>query len=221
MLALDHLVYAALDADSAQLKFSAYSKFVTIPGGKHENWGTYNYLSFFANDAYFEWLSLFDERKAKSSANPLIQHTAQQLEKAEEGVIQLAFRTTKLDEYMDYYQKENIPFKGPFEGKRRKPDGTILSWRMLFPINPEISTLPFLIEWGNVLPFPTDKQLINKQHIQQVQWGTEDPEAVKEVWIKLYQLPVPKSERPFSWKLTNSEVALVQGNEINYHISKD
>lgn len=217
MLAIDHLVYAAVDAASASLKYSATTGLTVYSGGKHEEWGTYNYLSFLGNHCYIEWLSIFDQEKAGKSDNPLIRYAADQLGKEEEGLIQIAFRTEKMDEFIDFYHQENIPFEGPFKGSRQRPDGSILAWQMLFPLQPDgVLPLPFLIQWENSSPYPKDDKLINRQNLSTVQWGTDDPEAATEVWTKVYKLPIPESENPFSRRLANSEVTLVHGNEISY-----
>lgn len=218
MLALDHLVIAADDADEARLKFSAISGFKAYQGGRHENWGTYNYLSHFSNHCYIEWLSVFNESKAVNAANPLIKHAAAQLAENQQGPIQAAIRTTDMDQLLQHYQKNNLPFQGPFEGNRKKPDGTVLAWRMLFPSDSAGSLLPFLIEWKGNPPAPDDPDLINNESIRHIEWGVEDPAAARQLWMDMYQLDLPAQDNPYSFKLGNADISLVYGKNIHYHI---
>lgn len=218
MLALDHLVYATVDADAARLMFSERYGLATYKGGRHENWGTYNYLSHFQNQCYMEWLSLFDGSKAAESSNPLIQHTADWLKNGKEGIIQLAFRTSEMDQFIEYYRKNALSFQGPFEGSRKRPDGSVLAWRMLFPESSSGNTLPFLIEWDGEPPTPEDPSLVNKVEIESVMWGTEELEQTKQMWMKMFQLPALPESAPVSWKLTNAEVSLVSGSAVDYYL---
>lgn len=217
MLALDHIVIAALDADTTRKQFTLDTGYHTYQGGKHENWGTYNYLSSFENQCYIEWLSVFDDSKAGQSENPLISHVASQLNNKQEGIAQIAFRTTKIDTWLYYYREMGIPFQGPFKGSRRKPDGPLIAWQMVFPLAPSGKSMPFLIEWHDrVPPQPADRSLINQRNIQKIEWGVENPESLKKLWSKLYQLPLPSEQTPFTWQLSNAEFSLTHGSKIAY-----
>ena len=149
MLALDHLVISVKDAEKANEYARKHLSIKAIKGGNHEQWGTYNYLAYFSNTSYIEWLAIHDEDKARSVDNPLIQHLLHvQEEKREPTTFQFALRTNQLDSYVEHFKQEQIPFKGPFNGHRVKPDGTELRWRMLFPkYDFKTEMLPFLIEW--------------------------------------------------------------------------
>lgn len=217
MLALDHIVIATLDAETARKQFTLDTGYHTYQGGKHENWGTYNYLSFFENQCYIEWLSVFDDLKARQSKNPLISHVASQLNDKQEGIAQVAFRTDKMDAWLYYYKEAGILFQGPFKGSRRKPDGSLLAWQMVFPISPSGESMPFLIEWHNrIPPQPADRSFINQKIIKKIEWGVENPESLKQLWAKLYRLPLPSGPTPFTWRLSNVEFSLTHGSQIAY-----
>src|SRR5699024_11019455 len=54
----------------------------------------------------------------------------------------------KLYEYVNHFKRHYIPYKGNFSGQRKNPDGTMITWRMLFPeYDFQTDMLPFLIEW--------------------------------------------------------------------------
>jgi len=55
------------------------------------------------------------------------------LDNGRDEAFQFALRTDRLDDFVSHFQDTQIPFIGPVEGKRIKPDGTMLTWRMLFP----------------------------------------------------------------------------------------
>src|SRR5699024_1051550 len=150
MLALDHVVIAGNDAETASAQYGNQFTIKAVKGGEHTNWGTYNYLAYFSNDSYLEWLGISDLAKATDTDNPLIQHLVFMIENDLPGPFQFALRTNELNSYISHFDKENISYTGPVSGERIKPDGTALKWRMLFPhYDHSEEILPFLIEWEN------------------------------------------------------------------------
>ncbi|MBY7142333.1 VOC family protein [Virgibacillus sp. NKC19-3] len=180
MLAIDHVVIAAKDPSQAAEDFGQHYQVTTIQGGKHDNWGTYNYLAYFENECYIEWIGIFDEVLAEKSANPLIQQVASALRNNHEGVIQFALRTKNMDHYIEHFDAEQIAYTGPIPGSRHKPDGSTLQWRMLFP-EPDIG-IPFLIEWSEGKNMPQDERVLNKQHLRSIFFGVKDRELVKHIY---------------------------------------
>lgn len=182
MLSLDHIVFSGSDLQAATKDYGNIP-LKTIKGGTHENWGTHNYLAYFANNCYIEWLGIKDFTKADSSANPLIKHLIYAISQNEQGPFQFALRTTKLDAYVDHFQENNIPFVGPVDGERQKPDGSILRWRMLFPTyNYDEETLPFLIEWSETESKRFDVSLINSQTVAEILIGNLSKERYQEIY---------------------------------------
>lgn len=149
MLALDHIIFAGTQKDFSEEEYGQGSSIKAVKGGDHEIWGTYNYLAHFSNDSYIEWLGIKDYGKAKQVDIPLIKHLIYAADEGTNGPIQFALRTNQIDSFVAHFEKNEIPFKGPFNAQRTKPDGTILKWRMLFPeYDYKQEILPFLIEWG-------------------------------------------------------------------------
>ncbi|MEC5424678.1 VOC family protein [Virgibacillus sp. C22-A2] len=180
MLAIDHIIITAKDPEKAAKDFSEKNDVPIVQGGRHENWGTYNYLAYFSSESYIEWIGIFDDTIANTSDNPLIKQVVNALTNGKEEVIQFAFRTDRMDKYIAYFAKENIPCTGPFSGSRKKPDGSMLKWRMLFPDTERM--LPFLVEWGEVKNVPEEGKLISDQHIDQINFGTEDVNSFKRIF---------------------------------------
>jgi len=181
MLALDHIVVTAKNPEEAARAVAKQQQLAVQQGGKHENWGTYNWLSFLANSCYVEWIGVFNPAKAQQSANPLIQAVHSALEQDIENIIQFAFRTENMKAYIEHFRQEGIAFTGPIEGSRVKPNGELLEWRMLFPHMPNAGSLPFLIEWGAHKNTP-DKENVNDRHIASITAPAEHAALYKQLY---------------------------------------
>ncbi|WP_164214607.1 VOC family protein [Virgibacillus sp. YIM 98842] len=182
MLALDHLIITAKDPEKAAKDFGEKHDVTVLEGGKHDNWGTYNYLAYFANDSYIEWIGIFDEDLAEASDNPLIMQTYDALSKGHEAFIQFAVRTEKMDDFIEHFQQTDVNYKGPFAGSRQRPDGSRLEWRMLFP-EAARTTLPFILEWGKTKNVPQDKALLNNKRIEEVTLNMANKDLFHKIFI--------------------------------------
>lgn len=208
MLAIDHIVIASKDPAQAAENFEKKYGVITLEGGRHTNWGTHNHLAYFRNDCYIEWLGIFDESLAVQSNNPLVQQLFQSLEVDNEGPIQFALRTDKMDDYLDHFYALDIAHTGPIPGSRKKPDGTSLAWRMLFPDSGAVAS-PFLIEWGKEKNTPQEKRYLNKQQVKSVTCG-----LAVDVMEQVYQLDIADN----SVALENGTLFLRQGEAIGFHL---
>ncbi|WP_217587354.1 VOC family protein [Lentibacillus saliphilus] len=213
MLALDHIVIAGKNAEDASLKYGNQFSIKAIKGGNHTNWGTYNYLSFFANTSYLEWLGIHDEATAKQTDNPLIRHLVHVLENGQTGPFQVALRTKQMDKMVSHFNAHSIPYKGPYSGQRKRPDGSLLSWRMLFPeYDHTKEVLPFLIEWGSPRDYQTATSLLNPQAITKVNFGWYD----KDSFAHIYQL---KPRKLFNHlPLSNTKLYFTQDEQLTFDL---
>ncbi|AZB44473.1 VOC family protein [Bacillus sp. FJAT-42376] len=143
---LDHVVhFVKQPAKEAGAAFQMLG-FHTVAGGSHENWGTANSLCYFGLD-YIEFLAIEDEEKAGNSDNPLIRLC---MDMKQEGLVQLAIHTEEMDDVAEKLKASGLTVKKPFAGSRKRSDGSVLSWRMLFAEHPDSEfPLPFFIEWGS------------------------------------------------------------------------
>lgn len=206
MLALDHIVIAAKDPKEAAKQFERKHNIVTIQGGRHENWGTYNYLAYFSNDCYIEWLGIFDKEKALHSDNPLVAQLIHILESHDEYAYQFALRTNKMNHFITHFEDYNIPFVGPIDGSRKRPDGSNLEWKMLFPATEGQQVQPFLIEWGKTKNIPADRRLINRKQIPSLTLKQEALEDFKHI----YQIPTSDHQI----KLENGTLSFINQKEL-------
>ncbi|WP_010529391.1 VOC family protein [Lentibacillus jeotgali] len=183
MLAIDHIVVAARDPEKAAKDFGKKHDITVTEGGRHANWGTYNFLAYFRNECYIEWIGIFDETTAARSENPLIHLLSRELAEGHEGPIQLAFRTEQMDKDVKNLQNLNVPYTGPIPGSRKRPNGSLLEWRMLFA-EAERQVLPFHIEWGKVKNTSQDPKQINDKAISAVSVSATDIDT----FASIYQL---------------------------------
>ncbi|WP_188207809.1 VOC family protein [Alkalibacillus aidingensis] len=212
MIAFDHLVIYSSDPEQHQSIFSSFHNQVGVEGGHHENWGTFNYLAFMKNNSYIEWIGVDDDQKASESDNPLIQHTYYAKERQLEGPIQFALRVENLQERIDYFNQEGIEYEGPFPGSRKKPDGTTLAWKMLFPKYDVTGTpLPFLLEWSGDGNVPTDENLINPVNFSMLELGVPNPEEYIKQIERIYQLSLGEN---LSFQLENGTIKITHGNHL-------
>ncbi|MGY0693662.1 VOC family protein [Virgibacillus sp. FSP13] len=214
MLALDHIVIAGNNAERASAQYGNKFTIKAVKGGEHEEWGTYNYLSYFSNDSYLEWLGVSDKTKAESAVNPLIKHLVYVIENDMAGPFQFALRTNQMDDYITHFKAHNIPYKGPFAGQRERPDGTVLKWRMLFPeYNHTKELLPFLIEWENPKDAYPDTSLLNIQTITKINLSGID----KDTFAHIYQLK-PKKLVKNQLTLQNSKILFKENGKLEFSL---
>lgn len=212
MLALDHIV---IGGSNAVVESAAYSRKHTIKvlqGGTHTEWGTYNYLSYFSNNCYLEWLDICDYQIAKQTSNPLIKHLRYQVDKKRSGPFQFALRTDNMDSYMDHFLKNNISYKGPYYGSRATPNDGNISWRMLFPSYDHTKeTLPFLIEWDTPMRERITPSVVNAEAIQTLTFTSCD----KAHFAAIYKLMFNKWNRN-SLLLSNATLQFSDKGELHY-----
>lgn len=214
MLELDHIVIATPDMDDYISNYGNQFSIKAIKGGEHMEWGTYNYLSFFSNNGYLEFLAIDDKEKARKADNPLIQHLVYVNKKKLFGPFQFALRTKHLDKYINHFENNDIPYHGPFPGKREKPDGTVLKWRMLFPdYDYKNGILPFLIEWEDPSIVFSEENLSNAQSITKVKLGG----ITKEKFTHIYQLK-PRKLNKNQLALLNSKILFEGDDELSFEL---
>lgn len=207
MLEIDHLVIASQNPEEDAQQFADKHGVTVLQGGKHEKWGTYNYLAFFENNSYIEWLGVFDRDLASKSDNPLIQQTISFLEKGNTGLVTYALRTNDMDNYLNLFAEKSIHFHGPFPGSRKTAEGQLLTWRMLFPDGKE--PLPFLIEWGSGINLPEDKTNINTKSLSNIELPGSPT-----IYLEVFRL---KSEEN-QIELENGHLQFTTSSQLDFEI---
>ncbi|MBM7693443.1 hypothetical protein JOC77_002883 [Peribacillus deserti] len=199
MISLDHVVHAVHNRKSAETLFTQQG-FHVFEGGKHEDWGTSNSLSYFGS-SYIEFISIDQAEKSNMSLNPLIMQLMK--EKDREGVFQAALRTDNIAGDAVTFRKLGLNVTGPFEGSRKTEDGNRISWKMMFVSSPLSSfELPFFIEWNQPVHVRMDQMkdagvikehLNGAQHIRSVFYAVKDISLVLSNWNKWFNTKKIKS----------------------------
>ncbi len=142
-LALDHVIYAVADLDEGADRFLDEFGLASVAGGRHPGFGTANRIVPLGSE-YIELIAVVEPEEARRRAfGQIIQDSAA----AGGGWVGYALRTARLDDHAD---GADI-----VEMSRRKPDGTLLNWRVgRLADMAGARRWPFLIQWG-----VTDDQL--------------------------------------------------------------
>lgn len=81
------------------------------------------------------------------SDNPLIKQLTEEI-RLGEGIGQICFRTNNIEKLQSELTGKGFETFPIFDGSRKRADGSILSWKMLFiKENPDY-IYPFFIDWG-------------------------------------------------------------------------
>ncbi len=140
----DHAVIGVRDLDAALLTFQRLG-FDARMGGRHEGGGTYNGLIRFGLD-YVELLSVYDESLAR--ANTWGENVLDALRGKESSLIGYALATAAIETDAGRFRGTGSAFSSPRPMQRMRPDGQLLSWRLLSPDGSSWHRpWPFLIQW--------------------------------------------------------------------------
>lgn len=218
----DHVVHAVHNLHALQSQIGQIGLTPSI-GGRHEQWGTANSLSYF-DLTYIEWLTVDAPQIAAGLRdNALVVQTVRTLAR-HEGFVAIALRTDSLADLQAKFVAEGYPVEGPVEGQRTRADGSVLRWSMLFPHLPpaQSGTLPFFIEWAN-----TDedrrmdlaaRNLLGRQqtdlsHLDFVAIAVEDAEAAAKHWTSLFQFELQEG-----WTLPQKLQDDWKANAVRLHV---
>lgn len=141
---VDHIIWAASDLDRAVDRLHGLTGVRATPGGVHPGRGTRNALIALGPDCYLEIL-------APDPAQPLDGTFGESLSRhSTPQIIGVMLASSDLDRAKAIYSAFGVECNGPFDAERQTPEGTVLRWRLLIPIDPPWGDLcsPMLIDWG-------------------------------------------------------------------------
>lgn len=142
----DHLVHFT-DSPEEAGKTLELAGLHVVEGGKHEDGGTYNHLNYYGL-SYIELIGIFDKKAADAPAEKFSLRDTFQKDNYTNGFSKFALRLRDLDKAAEHFKSLGFEVNGPLPLSRKKPDGSVLSWQLLFVGNDE-DTLewPFFIDW--------------------------------------------------------------------------
>lgn len=149
-LTFDHAVHFVDKPEQASEELSKLG-IHTVTGGRHESIGTYNALTYF-DLRYIEWIGVFDPKLLppyqETHRYGLVDTLAG--DGYVEGLSRIALRTERIDELAAHLTGQGLEVVGPIDCSRRRPDGKLLSWKLVFAGLPgEGLPLPFFIQWDD------------------------------------------------------------------------
>jgi hypothetical protein len=191
-LLFDHVVHFIKKHPSEAVREMKERGWHAVMGGQHEMWGTYNSL-LYAGLSYIEFLAVEDINTAEASDNPLIQLLLHD----KEGFGQICLRTDNIQALKENMDQKGFQTGEVIEAQRRRENGDLLQWKMLFIKNDEGLPCPFFIQWGQ----PDDVRLHDlkeagilseeqaTRRVLSVHFGVKDMEKTVLNWATLLDKP--------------------------------
>lgn len=142
--AIDHLVYAVPDLDSAVEELDERLGVRPAGGGRHDGWGTRNALLDVDGGTYLEVIG-----PDPSQPDPDGPRLFGVDDLVEPRLVAWAARTTEIDATAEHARQTGFDPGPSAAGSRIRPDGVVLSWRLTVPPATGVTVLPFLIDWGD------------------------------------------------------------------------
>ncbi|MFK2825776.1 VOC family protein [Bacillus sp. B190/17] len=192
----DHLVHFVEKPDEAMAILKEKGIYA-VEGGRHENRGTYNGLSYF-DLSYIELLSTYDRELVKKTKHPQHSFLATVVnDQFVEGFSRIAVRTTDIEGAAQHFRDKGWIVNGPEPFSRKRPDGTVIEWQLLYVGDPEGGLeLPFIIQWKES-DKERRKELIGRNMIQphpsgavfsHVAFAVHELEKTVQKWSSLFGL---------------------------------
>lgn len=144
---LDHLVLATPDLAATVADFARRTGVPPAPGGTHVGLGTRNYLVSLGGTSYLEIIGPDPEQSAPGQPRPF----------DVDGItaprtVTWAISPPDLDAAIENARAQGYDPGSAQAMSRRRPDGTLLEWRLTDGDDAHPSGLvPFLIDWGTSL----------------------------------------------------------------------
>jgi hypothetical protein len=173
--ALDHLVYAVPDLESATRAFAAATGVTPTEGGRHLGRGTRNVLVGFSRTSYLEIIGPDPDNPADPGvAMPFGLATLVHPE-----LVTWAVHPVDLDRAAAASAAAGADHGDAWPLSRRTPAGDLLEWRLASTYPPPLDGVtPFLIDWG-ATPHPASA--LPRLRLRGLRATHPDPEAVATV----------------------------------------
>ena len=222
----DHLVHFTKSPELAAQNMIDLGFHASL-GGHHESWGTYNSLCHFGLP-YIEFLGLEHLSIAQNvTHNTLISQVVDEHMDGE-GFLRIALRTDDIEAAAQHFSSLGLKTIGPVEGERRREDGTLLQWAMLFikdPENGDPYNYPFIIDWKQ-----SDQERLNSliglglttpdspTKIKEIGIGTNHPLDTMADWSRLFQLAnQDKTKKALAEEASNGNSAQIGEITLVFH----
>lgn len=202
MFELDHIVHYTDNPEGAAATLKELGVY-SNPGGRHENFGTYNILSYFDHLSYIELIGSFDKKLVRKSAEePYTLWNQFETNNYRDNLERIAIRHDDLESLADSLKAYDLDVYGPYPYSRTTPDGNEINWELLYAIdkNSQVA-LPFFIDWKRSNE-ERETDLIEsgaiKSHnrgalsLNSVGFVAEDAETIFQNWSQYFGLEIGK-----------------------------
>jgi len=150
MPTFDHLLYGVPDLEAGIAHIEARVGVRPKVGGRHPELGTHNALLSLGDGAYLELIAP-DPPAPEPRPRPPFRLDALTAPRCVSWVA----RTRDLGGVVAHAERLGVSLGLPRAGSRRRPDGTVLRWRITDPDAERLDgMLPFFIDWGDT-PHPS------------------------------------------------------------------
>jgi hypothetical protein len=141
---VDHLVYAAPALEPAVAALERRLGVRAIPGGRHPDEGTWNAIIPLGPAVYLEIVAPDPTQPSLSRPRWFGIDTLR-----EPRLVTWAAKSSRLEELVVAARGVGLPIGPVRSGSRRRPDGTVLTWRLTDPLTLVADGIvPFFIDWG-------------------------------------------------------------------------
>lgn len=145
---IDHILLGSSDLAQGILYAKEKWNLHPVVGGVHPQWGTKNSIAPLSNLSYLEIISPIAVQSALPPFDNLNKmHTP--------ALFTSCYRSNDLKKLSNQLDNLNIEHGGIRDGSRTRPDGAVLSWRLLFLKNNFNGILPFFIQWNDMTMHPS------------------------------------------------------------------
>ena len=151
---VDHLVFAVPDMDEGCRLVTELLGISPATGGRHPRWGTQNALLSLGPRVYLEVMGPDGTGADPSRPRPFGLDGTTRGKKPAPRLASWAARAVDLERAVEIARAEGLDLGEVRAGCRKRPDGTVLQWRMTDLAAPrESGIVPFFIDWGDT-PHP-------------------------------------------------------------------
>jgi hypothetical protein len=176
-LSIDHAICAVGDLDAAGNELYEREGLASVPGGRHEGWGTANRIVPLG-ESYLELITVVDAEEANTSDFGRAVLKALDDERALFGWVVATDDIEAVARRLDLEVERH---------SRSRPDGSTLSWRLAgMDAAMESGALPFFVEWGGPAEHhPGAAEVEHDAEVGGIAWvevTTDDAERLRD-WL--------------------------------------
>ena len=184
---VDHLVYITPDLQEGVRKLEALLGVTAVIGGQHPKWRTQNALLSLGPQAYLEIMASDGSPTDPEQPRPFGVDGLQ-----DSRLYTWVARSDSLWDTASIAAKEGVDLGEIQSGSRKKPDGTVLQWKMTdLTKDREKGAVPYFIDWGSS-PHPATTAPKGCR-LERLKIFHPDPERIKAILSKLgIEIPVER-----------------------------